>query len=71
MMRQVDMVVTLCDPDNAACPIPPAGVQHVNWIIPGWNKFSSNRQEGLRALRDAIKDHTRQLINDLITPPGP
>ncbi len=33
-LQSADLVVTLCDPQEASCPIPPAGVQHVNWNIP-------------------------------------
>lgn len=65
LMLQADIVITLCEPGKATCPLPPKGVQHVDWTIPGWEAFSSNRLTGLRALRDAIIEHVRSLIQSL------
>lgn len=64
-LQQADIVVTLCDPEQAVCPVPPAGVRHVNWTIPGPAHFSSDRREGLRAVRDAIVTETRRFLADL------
>lgn len=69
----VDLVVTLCDPATGACPIPPAGVRHLDWRIPGWEVFSSDRTTGLGAVRDAIRERVERLVDDLRAgqwPPG-
>lgn len=59
-----DVVVTLCDPERVACPIPPPGPRHVQWSIPAPDS-SLAPMEGLRVLRDEILAHVTQLIDDL------
>lgn len=65
MMAEADLMVTLCGPDVAACPVPPAGVRHLNWTIPSWQQFSSDRSTGQRALCEAIKEHVLRLLETL------
>lgn len=64
-MHSMDLVVTLCEPDKAVCPIPPPGVKHVDWNIPGWEFFAQDRLTGLRLMRDEIRNHTEQLVAEL------
>lgn len=64
-LGRMDVVVTLCEPGKAQCPVPPRGVRHVNWEIPGWEAFSDDRLSGLRALRDEIRRHAETLIENL------
>lgn len=64
-LEEVDIVVTLCDPELARCPIPPQGVRHVNWTIPGPSHFSADHLEGLRGVRDAIVTETHKLLLEL------
>lgn len=65
LMRTMDVVVTLCEPGKAACPMPPAGVKHVDWNIPGWESFAQDRIAGLRLMRDEIRRQTEQLVTEL------
>ncbi len=67
-MANFDVVVTLCDPNRAVCPVPPPGPYHVHWSIPGPEVSNPvdplALMNGLRALRDEIIRHVRQLLDD-------
>ncbi|OLZ08179.1 hypothetical protein BFX06_05005 [Sulfobacillus thermosulfidooxidans] len=67
-MADFDVVVTLCDPNRAVCPVPPPGPYHVHWSIPGPDVSSSvdpiTHMSGLRTLRDEIVRHVRKLLDD-------
>ncbi len=69
-MAAYDVVVTLCDPERATCPVPPAGPRHISWVIPGPGPGEA-APEALRGLRDAIVARVRALVDELAAGDGP
>ena len=67
-----NLVVTVCDEANEACPFFPNAAQRWHWSFPDPSRATGTEEEQLaayRAVRDSIRDHIeRELIPASSTP---
>ena len=57
----LDLVVTVCDDANEACPVFPGARERLHWSFPDPSKAAGGREERLRAFRD-VRDEIRARI---------
>jgi arsenate reductase len=57
----LDLVVTVCDDANEACPVFPGARERLHWSFPDPSKATGGREERLRAFRD-VRDEIRARI---------
>lgn len=63
----IDIVITVCDNANQACPIFPGDVQRIHWSVDdpfrGWNSDPS-QLDNFRETRRELKERLKQFLND-------
>jgi arsenate reductase len=67
--KALDLVVTVCDDANEACPVFPGAKERLHWSIPDPSKAVGGCEERLRAFRD-VQDEIRARIEDELAEPG-
>ena len=68
MLKQADVVVTVCGHADEHCPLVPPGVRKVHWPLPDPAKAAGSEDEILaefRAVRDDIRGRVKSLLSDL------
>lgn len=68
MLRQVDIVVTVCGHADDHCPVLPAGVTKIHWPLTDPAKATGNDDEIMeqfRTTRDEIRSRVADLIHSL------
>jgi arsenate reductase (thioredoxin) len=71
LLRQMDVVVTLCSYAETLCPSTPAGIKRIHWPIKdpvGTIGTEEQIMNEFRRARDEIKEHIRELIRDISAP---
>jgi arsenate reductase len=69
MLREADVVVTVCGHADEQCPVLPPGVRKVHWPLTDPAKATGTEQEILaafRATRDEVERRVRGLLAELI-----
>ncbi len=72
LVRQMDVVVTVCGHANESCPILPPEVQRIHWSLEDPAAATGSEAEVLakfREIRDQIEGRMRELLA-VITPPA-
>lgn len=62
LLRQVDLVITLCDDAAERCPVTPPGVRRLHWSFPDPAAVTGSEEERLaafRRVRDALAERIR------------
>lgn len=68
MIRQVDVVVTVCGHADEHCPVLPAGVRKIHWPLSDPAKAIGTEEQIMavfRATRDDIRRRTEELLQQL------
>jgi len=68
LLRQMDLVITLCGNAEASCPWTPPHIKRIHWPIEDPVGTIGTEQEimnGFRRARDEIKENILKLINEL------
>ena len=68
LLRQMDLVITLCGNAEASCPWTPPHIKRIHWPIEDPVGTIGTEQEimnGFRRARDEIKEKILKLINEL------
>lgn len=62
-----DVVITVCDQANDACPVFPGGKHRLHWSFPdpSWSIGTDEEQPApYRSVRDAIRDQIQEFVRD-------
>jgi arsenate reductase len=65
----LDLVVTVCDDANEACPVFPEASERLHWSFPDPSKAAGGHEERLRASRN-VRDQIRARIEGELAKPG-
>lgn len=65
LLREMDLVITLCGEMGDICPNTPAGVERIHWPIEDPSQFQGSEEEVLRKFRK-VRDEIRVRVEDLI-----
>jgi arsenate reductase (thioredoxin) len=65
----LDLVVTVCDDANEACPNFPGASERLHWSFPDPSKATGGYEERLRAFRE-VRDEIRARIGSELARPG-
>jgi len=66
MLRQADIVVTVCGHADEQCPVLPPGVKKVHWPLTDPAKATGSENEIMAEFR-ATRDEVQQRVQDLLT----
>jgi arsenate reductase (thioredoxin) len=64
----LDLVVTVCDDANEACPVFPGARERLHWSFPDPSKAAGGYEERLRAFRE-VRDEIRARIEGELAKP--
>jgi len=70
LLRQMDVIVTLCDNAKESCPVTPPGIYALHWSLPDPSELAGSKEEilkGFRFIRDGIRDKIEGLLEVLGT----
>ena len=65
----LDLVITVCDDANEACPVFPGARERLHWSFPDPSKAAGSLEERLRAFRN-VRDEIRARIEGELAKPG-
>jgi arsenate reductase (thioredoxin) len=65
----LDLVITVCDDANEACPVFPGARERLHWSFPDPSKAAGTHEERLRAFRN-VRDEIRARIEGELVEPG-
>ena len=65
----LDLVITICDDANEACPVFPGARERLHWSFPDPSKTAGSHEERLRAFRN-VRDEIRARIEGELANPG-
>lgn len=70
LLRQMDVIVTLCDNAKESCPVTPPGIYALHWSLPDPSRLTGSQEEiqsGFRSIRDEIRNKIEELLKLLGT----
>jgi arsenate reductase (thioredoxin) len=70
LLRQMDIVITLCGHAEEYCPLTPPEIKRIHWPIRDPVGTSGNEEhimDDFRRARDEIKEKVQALIKDILT----
>ncbi len=71
LLKQMDIIVTLCSYAETLCPSTPAGIKRIHWPIKDPVGTMGNEEQIMnefRRARDEIKENIRELIKNISGP---
>ncbi len=69
LLKEMDMVITLCGDAYETCPMTPPNIKKLHWGLPDPAKATGNEEEILnifRSVRDEIKKRIENLIEEVV-----
>jgi arsenate reductase (thioredoxin) len=69
LAETLDLVITVCDDANEACPVFPGAKERLHWSFPGPSKVVGGHEERLRAFRN-VRDEIRARIEGELAKQG-
>lgn len=65
LLKQMDIIITLCGNAESSCPMTPPEIKRIHWPIDDPAGATGNKEEIMNIFRK-VRDEIKQKINDLI-----